>query len=72
MVPMAFIDEGTSVTVKDIRINEKMGKRIQEMGVNTGAIIDIIKNDGISLIIGISGMRVAINRGMAQKILVEE
>lgn len=72
MVPMAFIDEGTSVTVKDVKINEKMGKRIQEMGVNVGAIIDIIKNDGISLIIGVSGMRVAINRGMAQKILVEE
>ena len=68
-MPISFVQEGKSVMIKDIQMNEKMGKKIKEMGVNRE--IEIIKNDGSSLIIGISGSRLAISKGMAQKILAE-
>lgn len=48
-----------------------MGKKIKEMGFNVGADVEVVKNDGASLIVGIQGLRVAISRGMAQKIIVE-
>ncbi|MDQ0148385.1 ferrous iron transport protein A [Eubacterium multiforme] len=71
MIPISFVSEGKSVMIKDIQMNERMGKKIKEMGVNRGTKIEIIKNDGSSLIIGISGSRLAISKGMAQKILAE-
>ena len=56
---------------KNNQMSEKMGKKIKEMGFNVGADVEVVKNDGASLIVGIQGLRVAISRGMAQKIIVE-
>lgn len=70
-MPISFVTEGKSVKIKNIQMSEKMGKKIKEMGFNVGADIEVVKNDGASLIVGIQGLRVAISRGMAQKIIVE-
>ena len=67
----SFVTEGKSVKIKNIQMSEKMGKKIKEMGFNVGADVEVVKNDGASLIVGIQGLRVAISRGMAQKIIVE-
>ncbi|AQM60131.1 MULTISPECIES: FeoA family protein [Clostridium] len=70
-MPISFVTEGKSVKIKNIQMSEKMGKKIKEMGFNVGADVEVVKNDGASLIVGIQGLRVAISRGMAQKIIVE-
>ncbi|CUP28188.1 FeoA-like protein%2C involved in iron transport [Clostridium baratii] len=70
-MPISFVTEGKSVKIKNIQMNEKVGKKIKEMGFNIGADVEVVKNDGASLILGIQGSRVAISRGMAQKIIVE-
>ena len=70
-MPISFVTEGKSVKIKNIQMSEKMGKKIKEMGFNVGADVEVVKNDGASLIVGIQGLRVARSRGMAQKIIVE-
>ncbi|WWU65747.1 FeoA domain-containing protein [Clostridium baratii] len=70
-MPISFVTEGKSVKIKNIQMSEKMGKKIKEMGFNVGADVEVVKNDGAFLIVGIQGLRVAISRGMAQKIIVE-
>ena len=70
-MPISFVTEGKSVKIKNIQMSEKMGKKIKEMGFNVGADVEVVKNDGASLILGIQGSRVAMSRGMAQKIIVE-
>ncbi|OPF52603.1 hypothetical protein BH721_04925 [Clostridium baratii] len=70
-MPISFVTEGKSVKIKNIQMSEKMGKKIKEMGFNVGADVEVVKNDGACLIVGIQGLRVAISRGMAQKIIVE-
>ncbi len=71
MIPITFMEEGKRVKIKDIKIDDKFSKRINEMGINKGSLVEIIKNDGDYMILGVSGSRFAISKMMAQKILSE-
>ena len=42
------------------------------MGMNTGSIIQMVKNDTGALIVKIGETRLVLGRGMAQKVLVTE
>lgn len=56
---MARIQAGSSAT-----------KRLYEMGFNTGARIEVLKNDRGPMIVGLGGHKVALGRGLAEKMLV--
>lgn len=45
-------------------------RRLYEMGLNTGANVEVLKNDIGPLIVSLSGNKVAVGRGLADKILV--
>lgn len=68
--PLLFFNEGSKGKVYDIVGGSRFSKRLFEMGFNTGQEVEIIKNDIGPLIIGLDGSRVAIGRGMAQKIIL--
>ncbi|SHE33562.1 FeoA family protein [Clostridium fallax] len=72
IMPVAFIEEGKSVIVNNIIMSEAMGKKLREMGIAHGSSIDIIKNDGVSVILGVSGSRLALDMSMARKIMVQQ
>lgn len=72
MVPMAFVNSGKNMNVKRIMIVGDMGKKIREMGVVEDNMIQMIKNDGMSIIVGINGSRLALDKNMARKIIVDE
>jgi len=60
------------VEVKDIEGSENMCKKLLEMGMNTGAIIKMVKNDTGALIVRVGESRLVLGRGMAQKVRVRE
>lgn len=68
--PLLFFNEGCKGKVYDIVGGRSFSKRLFEMGFNSGQEVEIIKNDIGPLIVGLDGSRVAIGRGMAQKILL--
>ncbi|WP_315116473.1 ferrous iron transport protein A [uncultured Clostridium sp.] len=70
-MPLTFISSGKNCSIFNIEGGDTLRKKLMEMGFNTGAKVEIVKNDVGPLIIGIGGSRVAIGRGMAQKITVE-
>ncbi|MGL4569872.1 MAG: FeoA family protein [Clostridium sp.] len=70
-MPITFLDEGSIVKIKEITLSEILCKRIKSMGFNIGESIQIIKNDGANLILGVGEARIALSFGMAQKILAE-
>lgn len=72
MLPVSFVEEGKNVTINNILINETMGKKLREMGLIKGSNIEVVKNDGASIIINVSGSRLALGMAMARKIMVEE
>lgn len=72
MIPMSLTKEGSSIQVERMLINDSLGKRIMEIGISKGNIIDVIKNDTTGLIISISGSRLALDKTLANKIFVKE
>ena len=72
MIPMSLTKEGSSIQIEGMLINDSLGKRLMEIGISKGNIIDVIKNDTTGLIISISGSRLALDKTLANKIFVKE
>jgi ferrous iron transport protein A len=68
--PLTFLNSGEQGTVKEICGGESAIKRLYGMGFNTGAQIEVVKNDVGPLIISLSGNKIAVGRGLAQKIMI--
>ena len=72
MIPMSLTKEGSSIQIERMLINDSLGKRLMEIGISKGNIIDVIKNDTTGLIISISGSGLALDKTLANKIFVKE
>ena len=72
MIPMSLTKEGSSIQIERMLINDSLEKRLMEIGISKGNIIDVIKNDTTGLIISISGSRLALDKTLANKIFVKE
>lgn len=71
-IPLNAISIGKYAEVKNLHGGEMMCKRLMEMGLNKGALIEVISNDAGPLIIALGQTRFALGRGMAQKVMVVE
>lgn len=71
-IPLNAIGIGKLVGVNNIEGGEILCKRLLEMGMNTGALIKMIKNDTGALIVKVGESRLVLGRGMAQKVRVRE
>ncbi len=69
-VSLLDLDPGDSGRVVNINAGWNGTKRLYEMGLNTGARFRVVKNDTGPVIIALSGNKLAIGRGLAQKISV--
>ncbi len=61
---------GEKGTVDSIRAGRHATKRLYEMGFNTHAAVRVIKNDAGPVIVSINGNKVALGRGLAEKVLL--
>ena len=71
-IPLNSIGIGSYAEVNNIEGGELMCKKLMGMGVNKGAIIEVMRNDAGPLIIKIGETRLVLGRGMAQKVMVRE
>lgn len=71
-VPLNAIGIGKFVEVKNLEGGEMICKRLMELGVNKGALIEVMRNDAGPLIIALGQTRFALGRAMAQKVMVVE
>ncbi|MCR3760121.1 FeoA family protein [Clostridium felsineum] len=71
-MPLNFILTGRVARVSDVKGNEVMCKKLMEMGFNSGAVISIVKNDAAHIVVKVGETRLALNRGMAQRVMVTE
>ncbi|MBW2616875.1 MAG: transcriptional repressor [Deltaproteobacteria bacterium] len=71
LMPLAMAKNGERVVVREIAGGMSARTRLADMGLRTGDHIEIINNNGMGrLILGHDCMRLAIGRGIAQKIMV--
>ena len=73
MVPLAFVEPGTTVEVVDFRCGGKCSCRLRELGIVKGACYRIStgRRNG-PLILSNGETRIGIGAGMAVKVMVKE
>lgn len=72
-LPLGFLRAGCSAVVRDLHGAKDLRRRLTDLGLIHGTKVNVVKNDeGSPLIISIGEGRLAIARGMALKIMVEE
>ena len=65
------LSKGDTGKVKRINAGRGATKRLYEMGLNTGASVKVVKNNNGPVIVSLNGNKVALGRGLAQKITLE-
>jgi len=77
VVPLEFARPGKDVIIKEVAGGMGIRRRLTDLGLVKGARAHVVRNDGFGPLIlalgdGVSCCRLAIGRGMAHKIMVEE
>lgn len=70
-MPLAFADIGQEVVVKEIRSDEKARKHFMDLGLMEGSKMMVLQSVRGDLMIRVKDSRIALNRGLAMKIVVE-
>jgi ferrous iron transport protein A len=68
---LAEIAVGQRVRITGHRGGRMLRARLLAMGLNLGRELEILQNNSGLIIVGINGGRVALGRGISQKILAE-
>lgn len=71
-LPLAVVGPGTEVKVLEVAGGIGMRTRLAGMGVVAGATLKVLANDGGPLLVSCGETRLALGRGMAHRILVEQ
>ncbi len=72
-MPLSMADKNKRWEIVDIAGGRNIKQRLSALGLYPGSIIKMVTNDfGGPLIIEVSNSKIAIGRGMAQKIIVNE
>lgn len=71
-MPLNAIEIGKYAEVNNVVGGEMMCKKLMEMGVNRGCVIEMVRNDSGPLIIRLGESKLVLGRGMAQKVMVRE
>ena len=68
---LAEIPAGQRVRITGHRGGRMLRARLLAMGLNLGREVEVIQNNRGLIIVGVNGGRVALGRGISQKILAE-
>ncbi len=68
---LADMPAGRRVRITGYRGGRMLRARLLAMGLNLGREVEVIQNNRGLIIVGINGGRVALGRGVSQKILAE-
>ena len=71
LMPLGMAKPGENVVIKDIMGGSHARSRLASLGLRRGDLLEVINNNGLGrLIVGHEAMRLAMGRGIAQKIMV--
>jgi Fe2+ transport system protein FeoA len=67
--PLASIPPGQQVRIVAYEGGRMLRARLMAMGLNLGQVVRVLQNNRGLIIIGVNGSRLALGRGVSQKIL---
>jgi len=68
--PLSAVPPGQRVRITSYAGGRMLRSRLAALGLNVGREVDILQNNRGLIIVGVNGGRVALGRGVSQKILV--
>ena len=69
---LTMVSIGEEKIIKEIRAKESVKRHLQNLGFIAGEKIEVIsENNSSGLILMIKGSKIALNKGMANKIIVQ-
>lgn len=69
--PLSSVRRGEVVQLTHIGAGRKLAQRLAELGLTPGVEIRVLHVNGGPILIGVRGARLALGRGMAEKIQVK-
>ncbi len=69
-MPLTFANKGNELTVKQISGRDDTKRFLESLGFVAGAKVTVLSEAGGNLILNIMGTRLALNKGMANRIFV--
>jgi Fe2+ transport system protein FeoA len=69
--PLASVPSGQRVRITGYKGGRMLRARLLALGLNLGREVDILQNNRGLIIVGLNGGRIALGRGISQKILTE-
>jgi ferrous iron transport protein A len=69
-IPLSQAPEGRPLELVEINAGKRLKYRLAEMGLTIGVEMTVLQDAGGPLLVCVRDSRIAIGRGMAQKLLV--
>lgn len=71
-MPLAMVMEGDTKVIREFKGQEDMKRHLQDLGFLRGEKVQVVGENSSGMILLVKGVRVALNRGLANKIIVED
>jgi Fe2+ transport system protein FeoA len=70
--PLTMVKSGQPVRLVEITAGQRLRRRLTELGLIPGTELKVMQANGGPLLLAVHDSRLALGRGMAHKIMVEE
>lgn len=68
--PLTMAAIGEQVRLESIKGGKKMLRRLSALGLTPGVELSVVQNAGGALLLSVRGSRIALGRGMSQRVMV--
>jgi ferrous iron transport protein A len=70
VLPLKNVRSGQPVVLVQISGGHRVAHRLAELGLTPGVQLEVLQNKGGPILLAVRGTRLAIGRGMANKVIV--
>ena len=70
MMPLVFADAGEENIIKKVGGSPEVKKHLEDLGFVVGGRVTLVNSLGGNVIVNVKNVRVAIDRSLAQKIMI--
>lgn len=70
MIPLVYADKEEEQVIKKIGGSDEVKRHLEELGFTVGGTVTIINSLGGNIIVKVKESRIAIDEGMARRIMV--
>lgn len=70
MMALALAGIGEKRTITDVHGKDEIIRHLQDLGFTAGSQVEVLGENAAGMILLVKGVRIALNRGLANKIMV--